>query len=111
MCTIEKEALIFNEFPFARSYFTSKSGNAVSVNIRLENEQIQLLCLKRHEDGYLMRLYNSSPEDQKTRFTFINTEIMVDFSPFEIRAFYYMDGCLSESQIIRLKSDCNGKYD
>ena len=71
--------------------------------IKIDEEQIQLLCLKRTDAGYLIHLYNSSSQPRKTRFTFIEREIMVELDPFELKALHYSQGILEPCGLITLQ--------
>ena len=101
--TADKEAAVYNEAPFARSYFTNAGKPTAGGNIKIDEEQIQLLCLKRTDAGYLIHLYNSSSQPRKTRFTFIEREIMVELDPFELKAFHYSQGILEPCGLITLQ--------
>ena len=83
--------------------FTNASKPTAGGNIKIDEEQIQLLCLKRTDAGYLIHLYNSSSQPRKTRFTFIEREIMVELDPFELKALHYSQGILEPCGLITLQ--------
>lgn len=96
----DKEAAVFNEAPFARSYFAVKSSPVQSAGIRIENERILLMCLKRQKSGFLIRLYNSSPQYQKTAYLFMEAAGEIEFYPFEVKSYHYFQGSLYSCNII-----------
>ena len=62
--TIDREALIHNENPFALSFYPSGEGKAIEQGVVLSGEGLQATALKREDNGedFVLRLYNPTDE-------------------------------------------------
>lgn len=58
------------------------------------------MCLKRQKSGFLIRLYNSSPQYQKTAYLFMEAAGEIEFYPFEVKSYHYFQGSLYSCNII-----------
>ncbi len=57
--SIDREALVFNEKPFALSFFPSGEGKKDACVVELQDDAIQMTAFKKAEDGedYIIRLF------------------------------------------------------
>lgn len=85
---IDTEAEIFNQPPFALSFFPSGEGEKQKEEILITNKKILLSCYKKKKSGNrLMRLFNSSEKTEKTRISLNGNDFEIVFAPFEAKGF------------------------
>lgn len=85
---IDTEAEIFNQPPFALSFFPSGEGEKKKEEILITNKKILLSCYKKKKSGNrLMRLFNSSEKTEKTRISLNGNDFEIVFAPFEAKGF------------------------
>jgi alpha-mannosidase len=99
--SIDMEAEIFNQPPYALSFFPSGAGTKPETKIELSNKKILLSCYKRKEDGsILIRLFNTSENEETTKLSTSREEFQITFTPFEVKGFIYKNGNLKECNLI-----------
>ncbi len=98
---IDTEAEIFNQPPYALSFFPSGNGEKLDNGIEISNKEIVLSCYKKNEQGnYLLRLFNSS-DNNETATLFINGKVKeINFTPFEAKGFVLSNNHLRKCNLI-----------
>ncbi|MFA5293013.1 MAG: glycoside hydrolase family 38 C-terminal domain-containing protein [Phycisphaerae bacterium] len=86
---IENEALAKNENPFALSFFPDGSGKKPKPFAVMNKTVIEISAVKKAENnnGWIIRLFNSSPKKQAARLKLpvLDIKTRLDFGPFEIK--------------------------
>ncbi len=99
--SVDAEAEIFNQPPYALSFFPSGAGTKPETKIELGNKSILLSCYKRKEDdSILIRLFNTSKKEEATNLSTSKEEFQITFTPFEVKGFIYKNGNLKECNLI-----------
>ena len=85
---IDTEAEIFNQPPLALSFFPSGEGEKREEEFLITNRKILLSCYKNTESGKkLIRLFNTSEKEEKTRISINGKDTEIVFAPFEAKGF------------------------
>ena len=92
-------AEVFNKAPYVLSFFPSGEGEKPSDGLTLDNRHILLSGYKKHNDGALLRLYNSSSESQNCRVSVCNNMYEISFGGFEVKTFA-VNGNLTETNML-----------
>lgn len=86
ICVNEKytdcEAEVFNQKPYVLAFFPSGAGEKTDNGIELDNKHIILSGLKDTDTGRIIRLFNSTNEEQVC-----NLYGSINFGPFEVKTF------------------------
>ncbi|OCT15724.1 alpha-mannosidase [Paenibacillus pectinilyticus] len=90
LARIEREALQWNEKPYALSFFPHGEGQVPAAAVQLDDEVIQMMAFKRaeqSEDTYILRLYEPTGQVRSTvvRIPSMNLEMRLDFNGFEVK--------------------------
>lgn len=96
--TVDVRAQEENEPPFALSFFPSgKQGNMVK-GLCLSNPSVLLSAVTRKENNYLIRLFNPTGEEQRTRISIpaMGAEESVLLAPVELRTLLLKNGHFRE---------------
>ena len=85
--SVSREAQAYNEFPHVISFFPSGAGQAQGSVIEIEDPDILLSSVKKTENGYMLRLYNSSDceKDTTVGLTYKGEVLKLHFGPHEIK--------------------------
>lgn len=93
---VDREALAFNERPFALNYNPCGDGKALLPCVTIDAQNVQLSCLKQAEDGdgWIVRLYESCGEyiTATVALPAWQLEQAIAFMPFEIKT-YRLNKC------------------
>lgn len=88
MGRIPQEAAVFNQRPFALSFFPSGQGAVPLRGLDISGEGIELTALKKAEkaEDYIARIFNAREERRETKVTdFYGNSIVLEMCPFEVR--------------------------
>ncbi|MBR5587183.1 MAG: alpha-mannosidase [Clostridia bacterium] len=84
-------AALFNEKPFALSFFPSGDGEKCGSFIEIDNKSVTLSAFKKAYDdnGYVIRLYNSAEKAEKVKLSIpcLGLEKDLEFGKFEVKTF------------------------
>lgn len=94
------ESEVFNQKPFILSYFPSGNGKAEQKGFELDNKNIILSSLKKHNNGILIRLFNSADKNEKCSFTMGELSHEADFMPFEVKTFVCEQNRIEERNML-----------
>ena len=87
--SLDRDALAFNEKPYALSFFPSGNGKKPLPSLTIEDDSIVLTAFKAAEeaDGYVIRLFEPTGKERDTvlRIPSLGIREPVAFKPFEIR--------------------------
>lgn len=99
--SVDAEALVFNQPPFALSFFTGGEGEKPENMAELENSNIIMTaCRMVGENEFLLRFYNAIGKEQKTKLLFRNINTELSFNKFEVKTFLYKNGALTETNML-----------
>lgn len=103
-CTVDQEALAFNEKPAALSYNPGGTGEKQKRVIRIDAANVILSCFKRAEDenGWILRVYEAEGKETSANLVLLEGKVekKVLFKPFEVKTFRYDAGCLEECEML-----------
>lgn len=89
--SIDREALIHNEQPFALSFFPSGKGKKVGAGVVLSDDVVQLAAMKEAQDGkgFILRLFEPTGTPRATTLSLpaLGLSLDVRLGPFEIKTF------------------------
>ncbi len=97
---LDKDAEIFNQRPFALSFFPSGSGDKKETVISVDNDDIILSRLSDRSEKTVMRLFNSSQNDAVTDVVIGDKKTTVSFTPFEVKTFTVNGSDLCERAMV-----------
>ena len=97
---IDMQSEIFNQPPIALSFFPSGLGEKKETAAEVTNPDIILSRFCETENGIKIRLFNSSDKSAETDFIIGNKTFSVSFGAFEVRTFNYLNGELTETDMI-----------
>lgn len=92
---IEREAQIFNEKPFALSFFPDGMGVSPLEALRIDCACVLLTSLKKHRNGYIAHLFNTSAQECAAEITVppFRLQEQLRFKSFELKfVFIGQDG-------------------
>jgi len=100
----------FNMQPMTLSFYPTGTGNKPSSPLSLLNTNvINITTFKKAEksDGYIVRLFNPTEDNQNCKLSFYNSVIELNFNAFEIKTIIFEDGKLKETDLMEsiLKSE------
>lgn len=85
---LDFSADIFNQPPYALSFFPSGSGEKLCPEVRLSSRRIIMSCFRRlSEDKYLVRLFNSSEKAETAELCLFGTNSEIKLNAFEVKSF------------------------
>ncbi|MCX5759101.1 MAG: glycosyl hydrolase-related protein [Candidatus Hydrogenedentes bacterium] len=91
MESVDREALVLNERPFALSFNPSGTGEAPKPMVLIEDEVVQLTALKQAEqsEDYILRLFEPTGTARTFKLTFPALDFTqeIKLGPFEIKTF------------------------
>ncbi len=91
LSVVDREALVHNETPFALSFYPSGIGRKPKPGAVLDDDVVQVSCLKLAEDGddVIVRLFEPTGQARRTTLSlpFIGVKTRVELGPFEIKTF------------------------
>jgi alpha-mannosidase len=89
--SVDREALVYNEKPFALSFFPSGMGQKPLPLVTLSDKAIQMTAFKKSENsqGYILRLFEPTGAQRTTKVNIpsIPLEKEVTLQKFEIKTF------------------------
>jgi alpha-mannosidase len=102
---VSAEAQVKNERPYALSFFPKGDGSQPKPVVVLDNQAIELSCLKRaqNDDGWVFRLFNTTDCKQslRLRLPIAGVRSTCRFGRYEIKTFRLnSDGVLSEVNLL-----------
>ncbi len=99
--TIDTDAEIFNQPPFVLSFFPSGNGEKKEADFKIDNPKILLSSYKKTvNDNYLIRLFNTSENEETTKITINGKEFEISFTPFEAKGFILKDNNIKECNLL-----------
>ncbi len=100
-------ACVFNEKPVALSFFPSGEGKKCGSFITIDNKSVTMSAFKKahNDNGYIIRLYNSSPQDETAsiKIPCLNIDKNISFGKYEIKTFRINSEIFEETDIIERK--------
>lgn len=101
LAEIDKDAEIFNQPPFALSFFPSGNGTKHNTAVTVENGNILMTSYKSKGNGKIIaNLFNTSGKTQSTVFTADGKTVTATFSPYEVKAFEIGKNEISECNLL-----------
>lgn len=98
---LELNAEIFNQPPYALSFFPSGNGEKRETRLEISNKRIILSAYKKTcANKCLLRLFNSSESEEKASLSIKGNAFELTFTPFEVKAFIFEDNALKECNLI-----------
>ncbi|MCE5339999.1 MAG: hypothetical protein LLF92_02560 [Planctomycetaceae bacterium] len=87
--TIDREALVKNEKPFALSFFPSGNGKEISPAAILSDNAIQISAIKKAQNNndWIIRLFEPTGQKRSTVLSLpaLGTKVKLNFSAYEIK--------------------------
>ncbi|MDF2538730.1 MAG: alpha-mannosidase [Herbinix sp.] len=89
---IEREANVYNEKPFALSFFPSGAGEKQKEALRIEHPAVVMTALKKLRDGYIAHLYNSAEQSCEAQMKVLPFGLtqQISFGKYELK-FIFID--------------------
>ena len=101
---LDREALWFNERPYAMAHIPSDRGTAPRPLVSIDHSAVMLSCFKAAEDGrgFILRLYEGEGKPADTTLTLpaIGISERLQFSPFEIKTLRLCNGRLMPENLL-----------
>ncbi|MDF1515545.1 MAG: glycoside hydrolase family 38 C-terminal domain-containing protein, partial [Anaerolineae bacterium] len=92
LTSIDREALVHNECPYALSFFPHGEGNHIPAGLTLSDNVIQITALKQAENGkgFIIRMFEPTGRARSTVLELKDQDIeaQLDFEAFEIKTIY-----------------------
>ncbi|MDO4292903.1 MAG: glycoside hydrolase family 38 C-terminal domain-containing protein [Eubacteriales bacterium] len=104
--TLDRDALVYNEEPYAFAFNPSGDGGKKGPAVLLDNEQVLLSAVKKAGEGenYVLRLFESAGRENsaRLRLPWANMEYEAKLKPFEIKTLRFdaAEGTISETDIL-----------
>lgn len=98
-----RKAQHFNMRPMALSFYSTGTGNLPASPLKLlDTDYITINAFKKADcgDGYIIRLFNPTPDAQSCKLRFYSTEIELQFGKYEIKTVRYCDNKLLEDSLM-----------
>ena len=87
--SVDREALVHNERPFALPFYPSGAGDAPKAGVLLSDDVIQLAAFKKAEESedYILRLFEPTGTKRTTTLSApcLGLERRIEMNPFEIK--------------------------
>lgn len=101
---LDREALWFNERPYAMAHIPSGRGTAPKPLVSIDNSAVMLSCFKAAEDGrgFILRLYEGEGKAANATLTLPAAEVSerLQFAPFEIKTLRLYEGKLLPEELL-----------
>lgn len=94
------EADMFNQKPYTLAMFPSGNGEKVSKTVSLDNKNVILSSLRKTENGTLVRVYNSSCNEQKFNLNLNGIDISGVLSAFEVKTYIVNGNEINETDML-----------
>jgi len=99
--TIDSDAEVFNQPPYALSFFPSGNDEKCETEFKISNNKILLSSYKKwNNEEYLLRIFNSSENAESTNLSINGKEFEINFTPFEAKGFRFNGKNLIECNLI-----------
>ncbi len=98
-----RKAQHFNMKPIALSFYPTGVGSLPKSPLKLtDTDVITINALKKADcgDGYIIRLFNPTPNTQSCKLHFYDTQAELQFGKYEIKTLRYCDNKLSEDSLM-----------
>lgn len=84
---VERAAQVYNEEPYALSFFANGDGNTPGTAITVDNPDVILSSIRKKDSGYELTLYNSKDceNDAKVSITALGKEIDIHLGKYEYK--------------------------
>ena len=101
---IPKLAQEFAERPFALNLFPLGDDNQAYKTVRLSNDNIILVTLKKSEEenGFIIRLQNNSSKEQYSSIKIFDIEKELHFLKYEVKTLLYLSDSVSEQKFMSI---------
>ncbi len=96
---LDMQAEMFNQPPYALSFFPSGAGQAKQTAVEIEDRSVILSTLKPFENGRMIRLYNSAETPVSTVLRADGKQFGIELEPFEAKAYILSEGTLNETTL------------
>lgn len=106
MIRVSKEAAVFNQKPFALSFFTSGSGNKPIPGIEVCGEGVELTALKKAEKAncYVARIFNSKDKNNIFRMIdFYGNHFEREMTPYEVLTLKVTEDGITECDMMEFE--------
>lgn len=93
----------FNMKPMALSFYPTGTGNLPLSPLKLsDNNSITINAFKKADcgNGYIIRLFNPTPDVQNCILNFYDSAISIQFGKYEIKTIRYDNGKLTEDSLM-----------
>lgn len=97
---LDRDAEIFNQPPYALSFFPSGTGEKQETAVEIGNNDVILSAYKPADGGALIRLFNSSDKATETDLRINGCVHSISFGAFEVKAFIVNGGSITETNLI-----------
>ena len=97
-----RSARHFNMQPMVYSFYPTGVGEKPKSPLTLDGGIIECTTFKKaeHGEGYIIRLFNPTSENQSAKVTFFGKEMNVDFGMYEIKTLRATDKGLEETDLL-----------
>lgn len=100
MDRLDYAAEIYNQIPYALSFFPSGAGETTGMTVELDNPTVLLSALKKLPDGrMLVRLFNTKETENTVQLKLDGQIFRMNMTPFEVRTCTYDGTQLNECAI------------
>ncbi len=93
----------FNMLPMVLSFYPTGVGEKPDVPLYVKNNDvINVTAFKKAEigEGYILRLFNPTPEEQSAVIEYKGNELNISFGAFEIATLRCNDDCIEKSDLL-----------
>ncbi len=100
---VSRKAQHFNMKPMALSFYPTGVGCLPQSPLKLnDTDVITINAFKKADcgDGYIIRLFNPTPNAQSCKLSFYDTETELQFGKYEIKTIRYSGGKLTEDSLM-----------
>lgn len=100
--SVEKTACVFSQKPFSQCVFPSGGGKKPTQQIVvIDNDKISLVAFKQSKcNGYILRIANNHNFSEKAILKFLNKQIELTFTPFEVKTISFNEQKLTEEAVM-----------
>jgi alpha-mannosidase len=97
---IEREANVYNEKPFALSFFPSGAGEKQGEVLEIDHPSVVMTALKKHKDVYIAHLFNSADQNSDAQITVLpfDQTHKLSFGKYELKFIYIHKDGISETE-------------
>lgn len=110
---IEREALVYNEKPYALSFFPSESGDRQGEVLLIEDPAIILTSIKKYQEGYIAHLFNSSEQSIISNiYVFpLKQNKRLSFNKYELKFLFLHENGITEIEEYEAAETCDKNSD